>query len=268
MILTYPDIDPVALSLGFFDIRWYGLSYAIGCLFVLLGASKLSTWQKSPIESQHFYDVFTLSVLGIVIGGRLGFVLFYAPAYYLAHPLEIFAIWKGGMSFHGATIGLLLAGLFYAWRHKISFLALSDTIVVFLPIGIGLGRIANFINGELWGRPTNANFGMIFPHVDNIPRHPSQLYEAFLEGFILFLILLLLTICTRSRFYIGLQTGVFFASYGVFRFIIEYFRTPDWQFTLLSGFTLTAGQLLSIPMIIGGLLLVFRACKQREEISS
>jgi phosphatidylglycerol:prolipoprotein diacylglycerol transferase len=246
------NINPILVKLGPIQVSWYGLMYVFGFLASYLlvryqmkrkdfGVSKLD------VENLYFY-----LILGLVIGARLGYVLFYDLKMYLADPLEIFAIWHGGMSFHGGLIGVLLVGILFSWKNKKSFLKIADLFIVTAPIGLGLGRIGNFINGELYGRVTQVPWAMIFPtDKDLIPRHPSQLYESALEGGILFLILWFLK---DKKLPTGGLLAVFLSLYGLFRFFVELFREPDPQLGFILG-PFTMGQTLSAFMIIGGIIL-------------
>ncbi len=257
-MLIHPQIDPIAMQLGPLKIHWYGLMYLIGFLsFIYFGKKQIQTQPWITINEKVLDDAFFYGALGVILGGRLGYVLFYQPLYFFSHPDEIFSFWQGGMSFHGGFLGVLISLIWISKKHRIQWLALTDFIAPLIPIGLGFGRIGNFINQELWGRPTDLSWGMIFPLTDNLPRHPSQLYEAFLEGFILFLILWLYASKPRA---IGKISALFLILYGTFRFIIEFTREPDKYLGLLyMGFSM--GQWLSIPMIIIGLIMYFRIRK-------
>ncbi len=257
-MIPFPNIDPVAIHLGVFSIRWYSLAYMAG---ILLGwwviARENARKPLANLSKAALDDVVVWAVLGIVLGGRLGYVLFYKPDYYLEKPLEIFYVWEGGMSFHGGLLGIITAFYLFCRKYKIRFLALTDLLSCAAPIGLFFGRIANFINGELFGRVTDAQVGMIFPNGGEFPRHPSQLYEATLEGFVLFIIMMLLLKKTNARDNAGYLSGIFFILYGLARIICEYFREPDSFLGFLYAGT-TMGQLLSLPMIAVGIYLVFR----------
>ena len=257
-MLIHPQIDPIAMQLGPLKIHWYGLMYLIGFLsFIYFGKKQIQTQPWITIDEKVLDDTFFYGALGVILGGRLGYVLFYQPLYFFSHPDEIFSFWQGGMSFHGGFLGVLISLIWISKKHRIRWLALTDFIAPLIPIGLGFGRIGNFINQELWGRPTDLSWGMIFPLTDNLPRHPSQLYEAFLEGFILFLILWLYASKPRV---IGKISALFLILYGTFRFIIEFTREPDkYLGVLYMGFSM--GQWLSIPMIIIGLIMYFRIRK-------
>ncbi len=261
-MLTYPHIDPIAFSLGPLSVRWYGLMYLAGFVaFVALGRWRIARradlkWTVKDIDDLLFYGV-----VGVVIGGRLGQVLFYEPGYYLAHPLEIFAVWKGGMAFHGGFLGVLVAMLLYARKRGLTWLAVMDFIAPLAPAGLGFGRIGNFINGELWGRAADPSlpWAMVFPHVDSIARHPSQLYQAFLEGIVLFGVLWWFSAKPRAT---GAVSGVFLIGYGVVRFVAEFFREPDAGIFGLS-YTVSMGQWLSLPMVAAGVAMLLWAKRQR-----
>jgi len=258
-MLTHPQIDPVAIQLGPVAIHWYGLMYLVAfALFVLLARQRLkqpqfrhdsqSIWRPLDVD-----DVLFLGVLGAIVGGRLGYVLFYKPDYYLAHPLEAFAIWQGGMSFHGGFLGVVLAMVWFARTRGRRWLEVTDFIAPCVPTGLAAGRLGNFINGELWGRVADPSlpWGMVFQNAGALPRHPSQLYQFALEGVLLFVLLWLFAKRARP---LGAVSAAFLVGYGSFRFIAEYFREPDSYLGLLTlGFSM--GQWLSLPMIVLGLAL-------------
>lgn len=253
-MLTHPQIDPVAIHLGPLSIHWYGLMYLLGfALFLWLGKLRLRKLNSPGWDVTMMDDLLFYGVLGVVVGGRLGEVLFYHPAYYLSNPLEIFAVWKGGMSFHGGFLGVLAAMAVYAYRKNINWLKLMDFVAPLTPLGIGAGRIGNFINGELWGRPTDLPWGMVFPKVDAIPRHPSQLYEFALEGIVLFA---LLWIYSRKPRPVGAVLGMSVVGYGGFRFFSEFARTPDDGIFGVMTLGVSMGQWLSLPMVIAGVWLI------------
>lgn len=248
-MFIHPQFDPIAVSLGPIAIRWYGLMYlaAFGLFFVLgRYRAKRDAWRG--ISYELIDDMLFFGVLGVVLGGRLGYVLFYKPGYYAAHPLEIFAVWQGGMAFHGGFLGVLVGMWWIARKHRIRWLALTDFIAPLIPCGLAAGRMGNFINGELWGRPTDVPWAMIFPQGGPVPRHPSQLYQFGLEGLLLFTILWLYSARQRPT---GAVSGAFLLGYGVLRFAAEYFREPDGFLGLLM-FGLSMGQWLSLPMIAVG----------------
>ena len=250
-MLIHPQIDPIAFSIGPLAVRWYGLMYLAGFgAGWWLGQRRIKRG-LAPITRQQFDDLIFLAVLGVILGGRLGYVLFYKPGYYAAHPLEIFAIWQGGMSFHGGLLGVMLAMWMAARRYRIHFLSLTDFVAPLCPLGLAAGRIGNFINGELYGRVTDLPWGMVFRGAGDAPRHPSQLYQAALEGFALFALLWWFSSRPRPR---GQVSALFLIGYGTFRFIAEFSREPD-AFLGLLAFGLTMGQWLCVPMILGGLWL-------------
>ena len=254
-MLEFPNINPVAIDLGIIQIRWYAISYIAGILFSWSLILNIIKFKNLKIDNKVISELISNSMIGIIIGGRLGYVIFYNPDYYLNNLLEIFKLWNGGMSFHGGFIGVVFAVIYSSKISKTAILILADLIAIVAPIGIFFGRLANFINGELYGRITNHSFGMIFPNAGNSPRHPSQLYEAFFEGFLLFIIMLLFIKFTNILNKKGLITALFLSCYGSFRFIIEFFREPDANIGLLY-FNFSMGQLLSLPMIIVGLYFI------------
>ena len=256
-MLIHPQIDPVALQLGPMAIHWYGLTYlaAFG-LFMLLANARLrhepivSVRQPSPWSRNDVEDILFLGVMGVVLGGRIGYCLFYKPAYYLANPLEIFAVWQGGMSFHGGLLGVILAMVWYARSRQRPFLQVMDLVAPCVPTGLAAGRLGNFINGELWGRVADPSlpWGMVFRGAGELPRHPSQVYQFLLEGLLLFVLLWLYARKPRAA---GQVSAVFLMGYGVFRFIAEFFREPDAHLGLLS-LGMSMGQWLCVPMILCG----------------
>jgi phosphatidylglycerol:prolipoprotein diacylglycerol transferase len=253
-MLVHPQFDPVAIHLGSFGIHWYGLMYLTGFIaFIWLGRKRLRTLNRPGWDDKFLDDLLFYGVLGVVLGGRLGEVLFYNPGYYFSHPAKILAVWEGGMSFHGGFLGVLFAMAIFALKRKIVWLQLMDFIAPLVPVGLGAGRIGNFINAELWGRPTNGWWGMVFPNVDNIPRHPSQLYEFALEGVALFTLLWLFSNKPRP---IGAVSGLFLIGYGIFRFIGEFARTPDDGIFGLMTFGISMGQWLSLPMVLAGIVMM------------
>lgn len=248
-------LDPVALSLGPLAIRWYSLAYIVGILGGWWLLKRMVRRPGAPMTGENVDDLVTWATLGVILGGRLAYVIFYNPGAYLEDPLSILKLWEGGMAFHGGLAGVLAAVWLYAWGRGLSGLRILDYLAVVTPIGLLLGRFANFVNGELWGRPTDGTWGVIFPDAGPEPRHPSQLYEAFLEGFVLLVLLTLLFWLTDARLKPGLLGGLFILGYGVSRFAVEYFREPDAQLGVLAT-GLTMGQTLSLPMIAFGLWLV------------
>ncbi len=252
--MFFPNVDPVAFSFGPLDVRWYSLSYIFGILFSWFIMNNYLLKYKVTLNRLIINDLMNYLIIGIIAGGRLGYVLFYNVDFYLSNPLEILKIWNGGMSFHGGLIGIIISTVIFSKRKKVNFFDLTDLISLVAPIGIFFGRIANFINGELYGRVTESYFGMIFPSGGPLPRHPSQLYEAVFEGFLLYLILNYVFFFTKLKFVVGGVTGLFLTLYGLFRFFIEFFREPDYQIGLLYKL-MTMGQILSLPMILLGILL-------------
>lgn len=253
-MLVHPQFDPVAISIGPLAIHWYGLTYLVAFgLFVVLAARRVrepwfaaAGWTRRDIEDMLFYGV-----LGVIVGGRLGYVLFYKPLWYAANPLEVFMVWKGGMSFHGGLLGVLVALALYARSRKRAFLAVTDLVAPCVPPGLAAVRVGNFINGELWGRPADPSlpWAMVFPQSGSpLPRHPSQLYQVALEGLLLFVLLWLYAGKPRAT---GQVSGAFLVGYGVLRFVAEYFREPD-SFLGLLALNMSMGQWLSIPMVVVG----------------
>ncbi|QHE86459.1 prolipoprotein diacylglyceryl transferase [Hydrogenophaga sp. BPS33] len=266
-MLQHPQIDPVALQIGPLAIHWYGLTYLLAFgLFMLLGRARLRhppyahitepPWTRRDVE-----DILFLGVVGVVAGGRIGYCLFYKPAYYLANPLEIFAVWQGGMSFHGGLLGVMLAMVWYAHSRRRPFMQVMDFVAPCVPTGLAAGRLGNFINGELWGRVADPSlpWGMVFRGAGDLPRHPSQLYQLLMEGLLLFVLLWLYARKERAQ---GQVSAVFLFGYGVFRFIAEFFREPDAHLGLLS-LGMSMGQWLCVPMILGGAFLWWWFGKRR-----
>ncbi len=256
-MLIHPSIEPVALQLGPLAVHWYGLTYlaAFG-LFVLLGRRRLHhepfaslkgarAWQRQDVE-----DILFAGVMGVVLGGRIGYCLFYKPGYYAAHPLEVFAVWQGGMSFHGGMLGVIAAMLWFGRSRGRPMLEVADFVAPCVPTGLAAGRVGNFINGELWGRLSSPDlpWGMVFRGAGDLPRHPSQVYQFLLEGLLLFVLLWLYARKPRQR---GQVAAMFLMGYGLFRFIAEFFREPDAHLGLLS-LGMSMGQWLCIPMMLGG----------------
>jgi phosphatidylglycerol:prolipoprotein diacylglycerol transferase len=260
-MLPYPQIDPVALALGPLKIHWYGLMYLVGIGGAWLLASRRlagfdATWSKEKLSDLVFWVA-----MGVILGGRLGYVLFYDLSAYIAEPLKILRVWEGGMSFHGGLLGVMLATWLFGRRNDKSFFQLMDFIAPLVPIGLGAGRIGNFINAELWGKATDLPWAMVFPtDPQQLARHPSQLYQFALEGIALFAILWFYSRKPRPTMAVS---GMFAASYGVFRFIVEFVRVPDAQLGYLAGGWLTMGQILCLPMILGGLGLIAYAYKRQ-----
>lgn len=256
--LAYPNIDPVAFAIGPFAVRWYGLAYIAGFVVAAMVMRGLIRRWQIDLSDDDLLDIVLAAIFGLVVGARLGYVLFYGAGTYWDDPLSILAVWDGGMSFHGGLAGIMLAGWFVAQRKGIPALRLFDLGAVGAPLGIFFGRIANFINGELWGRPTDVPWAMVFPTAPGgVPRHPSQLYEAVLEGLVIFAVLMLLA---RRRRADGLLIGTLMVLYAVFRTFVEFFREPDAQLGFIFG-PFTMGQLLTLPVFIAGLWLAWRALR-------
>ena len=259
--IPFPEIDPVAFAIGPFVVRWYALAFIAG---LLAGWGYMVTLLRRPpvtMTSQQVGDFFSWAIVGVIVGGRLGFVGFYQLDFFLANPLQILAVWNGGMSFHGGLLGVIVAIILYARRYNILVLTLGDLVAAAAPIGLFLGRLANFINGELYGRATDVPWAVVFPDGGDIGRHPSQLYEAGLEGLLLFVILFALARFARARYRPGLLTGVFLLGYGSARTFVEFFRQPD-NYGGEGGFLLwgsTIGQWLSTPIAIAGLIFIVYA---------
>ncbi len=268
MSLPYPQIDPVLVHIGPVAIRWYGLAYIAGIMVgwryvaSLLGNARLWTRRPAPITVSQFDDLILWITLGIILGGRLGHVVFYTPELLWTNPLEILQVWNGGMSFHGGTLGVLMATLAFAWRHKLDVFSLGDVITAAVPPGLFFVRLANFVNGELWGRPTDVPWAMVFPGAGPLPRHPSQLYEAALEGLVLFTVLAWATFGRRLLERRGVIAGIFFLGYGLIRIGLENLREPD-SYLPIFPFGLTMGMMLSLPMVVGGLWLIWRGLDEQ-----
>ncbi len=259
-MLVHPDIDPVAFAIGPLAVRWYGLMYLAGfAAGWWLGARRIARG-LAPITRIQFDVLMYIAVFGVILGGRLGYVLFYKPGYYLSRPLEIFAIWEGGMSFHGGLLGVIVAAALFARRQRLAFLSVMDFVAPLVPLGIAAGRLGNFINGELYGRVTDLPWGMVFRSrgAGDLARHPSQLYQAALEGLALFALLWWFSATPRRR---GEVSALFLIGYGVFRFIAEFAREPDAHLGLLA-FGFTMGQWLSAPMIAAGVALFWWSRRQ------
>ena len=269
--LPFPDIDPVLISIGPLGIHWYGLGYVVGILFAWWYSRKLAStprlWanDSAPMKPEDLDDFVVWAAVGVVAGGRIGYILFYDFARYIANPLDMVAIWQGGMSFHGGLLGVTLAMILFARRRGIPTWSLFDVVAAGVPVGLGLVRVANFINAELWGRPTDVSWGVIFCNdrlrnlqtglcaAGDVPRHPSQLYEAGLEGIVLFLVLMWLVWGLKKLKTPGFVGGAFICGYGLSRIIVEFFRVPDAQIGYLLGGWLTMGMVLSLPMVLAGI---------------
>ncbi|MGE4322979.1 MAG: prolipoprotein diacylglyceryl transferase [Sphingobium sp.] len=259
-------LSPIALDLGFFTVKWYSLAYLAGILIGYWYLLKLIAQPGSPMARRHADDMIFYATLGIIIGGRLAYVIFYQPEI-LAQPLDIFKLWNGGMSFHGGAVGVSLGILYLARREGLSWLRVHDYIACCVPFGLFFGRLANFVNGELWGKETDVPWGMVFPTGGPFPRHPSQLYEAVLEGALLFAILAFAFWRTRARYQPGLLVGLFLFFYGLFRFSVEFFREADAQLMEFAARTgLHMGQWLCLPMILGGAWLILTAKRRRVRV--
>lgn len=259
-------LDPVALDLGFFQLKWYSLAYLAGILIGYWYLLKLVAQPGSPMARRHADDMIFYATLGIIIGGRLAYVIFYQPEI-LANPLDIFKLWNGGMSFHGGAVGVSLGILYMAHKEKLSWLRIHDYVACVVPFGLFFGRLANFVNGELWGKATDVPWAIVFPTGGDVPRHPSQLYEAGLEGIVLFLILAVAFWKTKARYKPGMLVGIFLLGYGCFRFAVEYFREADAQLMEFAARTgLHMGQWLCIPMILAGLYFILTAKGRRLRV--
>lgn len=266
-------LDPVALDLGFFQLRWYSLAYLAGIFLGYWYLLKLIKQPGSPMARRHADDLVFYAALGIILGGRIGYVLFYNLSYYVQHPVDIFKLWDGGMSFHGGMIGTVLGIIYLSRKEKLQWLRVHDYVACCVPLGLFFGRLANFVNHELWGAPSDVPWAVSFPEtiqgvlVNGPPRHPSQLYEAGLEGIVLFAILAFMFWKTKSRYEPGKLVGAFTLFYGLFRFLIEFVREPDAQLVGFAQSTgLHMGQWLSLPMILLGAWLIWTAKGRRERV--
>lgn len=259
-------VGPVALDLGFFQIRWYSLGYLAGILLGYWYLLKLLAKPGAPMSREHADDMILYATLGIILGGRLGYIFFYQPTI-LANPVDIFKLWEGGMSLHGGALGTIFAIWLLARKHKLSFLRVCDYIACVIPFGLFLVRLANFVNDELWGKVTDVSWAIIFPNGGDLPRHPSQIYEAALEGLLMAAILWPLFWRTQARYKPGFLFGTAALVYGLSRFVVEFVREPDAQLQWLAEQSgLSMGQWLTIPMILLGLFLVFTANRRRERV--
>ncbi|MCP5160977.1 MAG: prolipoprotein diacylglyceryl transferase [Hahellaceae bacterium] len=261
-MLTYPNIDPVALQLGPLKIHWYGLMYLAGFAAAWFLGKKRCARQDSPVNEEQLGDLIFYCALGVILGGRLGYVFFYNFDRFLSEPLWLFKVWEGGMSFHGGLIGVITAMLWYAAKLRKTFFEISDFIAPLVPFGLGAGRLGNFIGGELWGRVTDVPWAMVFPRdLQQLPRHPSQLYQFALEGVAFFLILWWFSSKPRPRMAVS---GLFLICYGIFRILVEFVREPDVQLGYLAWGWLTMGQLLSLPMVLAGLGMMVWAFRHQQ----
>ncbi|WP_296990450.1 prolipoprotein diacylglyceryl transferase [Thalassospira sp. UBA1131] len=260
--LAFPAIDPIAISIGPIAIRWYALAYIAGLLLGWKYVVYYCTKTPNIMSKRDVDDLLFWATLGVILGGRLGYILFYNLDYYLDNPANILKVWQGGMAFHGGFMGVIVAIILFARKRNISILAVLDAAAVATPIGLFFGRIANFINGELYGRTTDVAWGFVFPNGGPEPRHPSQLYEAALEGLILFVVLFILSRKAFVRHRPGILGGTFVAGYGISRIIVEFFRQPDAQLGYLAG-GITMGQVLSIPMVLAGVGCIVYALKSK-----
>ena len=273
IVWTDLGLDPVAVDIGFFELRWYSLAYLVGIFAGYWYILKLLRQPGAPMARRHADDLVFYAALGIILGGRLGYVLFYNLGYYLENPIDIFKLWDGGMSFHGGVLGTTVGILYLAWKEKLPWLRIHDYVACCVPFGLLFGRLANFVNAELWGATTDVPWAVRFPEVINgiavlgPPRHPSQLYEALLEGVVLFAILWWMFWKTQARYEPGKLVGAFLFFYGLFRFLIEFVREPDQQLVEFAHATgLQMGQWLSMPMILGGLFLMTTAKRRRTRV--
>ena len=260
-MLQYLSIDPVAFSIAGMGVHWYGLMYLFGfAAFLVLGRLRARN-TDSEIEPRDIDELLFYGVLGVILGGRLGYILFYDFECFVRSPMLIFRVWEGGMSFHGGLIGVLAAMLLFAVNRKLPFLKVADFVAPLVPIGLGAGRFGNFINGELWGRASDVPWAMVFPHVDTLPRHPTQLYQMLLEGVVLFVVLWIYSSKPRA---LGKVSGLFALLYALSRFAVEFVREPDAHIGFVAWGWLTMGQLLSVPLLIVGVWLIYRARDNRR----
>lgn len=262
--IILPEFDPIFFSIGPIAIRWYSLAYIAGVLITYFFLKKINKTEKLFSENA-LENFIPFIIISILVGGRLGYVLFYNFEYYLANPQNILAFWQGGMSFHGGLLGIIIGMIIFAKKYQLDFFQVTDRIAITGCLGIFFGRIANFINLELYGRVTDSKLGMVFPNAGDLPRHPSQLYEAFFEGILMFIILFVLFSLTKIRNYRGAISGIFLMLYGLFRFFLENFREPDHQLGFVFA-KLTMGQMLSTPLIICGILIIFRSISLNKKI--
>ena len=257
-VIPYPNIDPILVELGPFAVRWYALAYIAGLVIGWWYARKLAAQKPFVLAPEKIDDFLLWAAIGVVLGGRLGYVLFYKPGFFLENPAQIIQLWHGGMSFHGGLLGVIAAMALFARRHNLSFPAFADICAAATPPGLFFGRIANFINGELWGRVSDAPWAMVFPNGGPLPRHPSQIYQALLEGALLFALLTAMIYVWRARYRPGLVAGMFCAGYAIARIIGEIFREPDAFLGFIAG-PITMGMLLSLPALAVGVFMIVRA---------
>ncbi|MEH8021357.1 prolipoprotein diacylglyceryl transferase [Rheinheimera metallidurans] len=266
--ITFPQIDPIIFSIGPISLRWYGLMYLVAFGLAWWLANRAAKQPNSGWNEQQVSDLLFLGFLGVVLGGRIGYVLFYQFELFLREPSYLFKIWTGGMSFHGGLLGVLVAMAWFAWRNNKRYLELGDFVAPLIPLGLGAGRLGNFINAELWGRPTDVSWAVLFPGAGPLPRHPSQLYEFALEGVLLFIVIMLFR---RFKPPMGSVGGLFLVGYGSARFFIEFYREPDAHLGVLSA-GMSMGQWLSLPMIIVGIGLIVYAyntkLKQQKQVTN
>ena len=257
MIFIQPSINPIVMSLGFIDIRWYSLAYIFAFILGSIVIKKINSWSYRLISDDKIDKFFIWAIIGVILGGRIGYVLFYQTNLFFTKPIYILEIWNGGMSFHGGLIGMIISIYLFSLKYKIQFFYLSDLVSLVAPIGLFLGRISNFINIELYGRVTDFPLAIVYPLIDNNPRHPSQLYEALFEGIILFIILLFYFSNRPKQYIIGNISGLFLIFYSIFRFLIEYLREPDYHLGLVFYY-FSMGQLLCIPFLLAGIWIIVR----------
>lgn len=261
MYFDFPDISPVIFSIGPFALRWYAMAYLVGIVTAWILTKRNIRKYNLGITTEQLDDLVFYTTLGIILGGRLGYVICYGDGYFLQHPAEILAVWHGGMSFHGGIAGVIIAIYCFAKKYKFPYLKITDLVALYVPIGIFLGRLANFVNGELWGRITTVPWAVKFPDGGYLPRHPSQLYEALTEGILMFIILNLLWRKKFVRNHTGIISAVFLVIYGLSRISMEFFREPDRQIGYIAG-SVTMGQILSLPFLILGLFILHRSLKR------
>ncbi len=261
MYFDFPDISPVIFSIGPFALRWYAMAYLVGIVTAWILTKRNIRKYNLGITTEQLDDLVFYTTLGIILGGRLGYVICYGDGYFWQHPAEILAVWHGGMSFHGGIAGVIIALYCFAKKYKFPYLKITDLVALYVPIGIFLGRLANFVNGELWGRITTVPWAVKFPDGGYLPRHPSQLYEALTEGILMFIILNLLWRKKFVRNHTGIISAVFLVIYGLSRISMEFFREPDRQIGYIAG-SVTMGQILSLPFLILGLFILHRSLKR------